>query len=179
MCFHTFGLHPSNYFADSFESGVFDPLRWRYINVPDSDASWEIERQDPNDPATASSGDGGDWYAEARTEYVARDRGSAALLLEVSSPNGGTLSYAMQAMIMAPFEDVIVELDGAVDLDDVILSAMPRWEVRTLEIPPGSHEVRWVHRKNPGDMSSEELETMGGHGAAGITRIDDVVFIPR
>lgn len=154
------------YFHDGFEAAVFDPLKWRWH---DGDASWELERE----AGTASEGM---WYTEARTQYIANEVGTAELSLTIESPNGGTLSYQIQALIQAPIEDVLVEVDG--EPKDIILNTIGEWTTHELEIMAGRVVVSWVHRKNPSDMSAEELARFGGM-SLGITRIDDVTFLPK
>lgn len=155
------------YFHDGFEANVFNPLHWKWMH---GDAAWETEHDEPDSPAAEGS-----YYAEARTEYIIDDFGGTALLeLVVDSPNGGSLSFQLQALIQAPFEDVVIEVDGVAK--SIIMNAIEEWTVQELEIGGGRHVVQWVHRKNPSDASEEELAM--GHANLGITRIDDVTFLP-
>lgn len=120
--------------------------------------------------------DGAGHYAEARTDDVDAATGSSVLRLSLDSPNGGVLSYKVMASIMAPFEDVLVKLDG--EPVDVIISAVEEWAEGEVRIESGgSHEVEWVHRKNPENLSAEELGAVG-MGSEGVTRIDDIEFRP-
>jgi len=155
------------YFHDGFEANVFDPLRWKRNG---GDASWEIESDDPAAEGTH--------YAEARTEYIVGNTGTSVLELSIQSPQGGTLEYMVQTFIQVPYEDVLIEVDGVVN--DIIATSMEEWTLQTLDIEAGVRRtVRWIHRKNPTDASEEELAMTGGEdGMPGITRIDDVKFLP-
>ena len=118
----------------------------------------------------------GAYYAEARTERIAEDMGTAILQLTVQSPQGGKLSYMVQSHIQIPYEDVVIEVDGLVA--DMIVTSIEKWTEWTLDIEAGGRRVvRWIHRKNPTDASEAELAMAGGEdGGLGVTRIDDVTF---
>lgn len=109
-------------------------------------------------------------YAEARTDDIVDVGGSAVLSLAVDSPRGGTLSYSIQALIQAPFEDLVLKLDYTIV--KVFTSAAPEWTEHEMEVTAGSHTVSWVHRKNPGDASEGDLAAE--RLQPGITRVDDV-----
>lgn len=153
----------SYYLQEGFESNTFDHDRWKWMG---GDAEWEIE----TGPTIE-----GRRYAEARTEFIIDDVGTAVLTLAVDSPRGGTVSYSIQALIQAPFEDVSVKVDNAVVSVDV--RAVPEWTARQVEVGAGPHTVSWMHRKNPSDASEDELAV--GTPNLGITRLDDVVFLPH
>ena len=153
------------YFHDGFESGVFDALRW---NDHAGDAEWVLEQDEP-----ASEGS---YYAEAQTAYIIDDVGTAALELAIDSENGGILSYQIQAFIQAPFEDVEIKVDG--EATSIITNAIGNWKEKTLEIEAGHHVIQWILRKNPSNASAEELAGTG-QGPPGITRIDNVQFLPH
>lgn len=155
------------YFHDGFEANVFDPLRWRWM---DGQGVWEIEHEDAEAPAIE-----GLYYAEALTEDILDDLDTAELELKVNSPNGGTLSYEIQALIQAPFEDVLIEVDGVAQY--ILMDAISTWQTQTLDIDPGEHKIKWVVRKNPSDASDEDLAMSTPN--LGITRVDDVTFIPN
>jgi len=152
------------YFHDGFEANVFDPLHWKWMG---GDGTWEIER----DVVAAE----GTYYAEARTEYIIDDVGQTILEISIVSPKGGILSYQVQALIQAPFEDVVIKVDDVPM--NIIMNAVPDWTMQELEIDTGGHHViQWIHRKNPSDATEEELAMV--HSNLGITRIDDVAFHP-
>lgn len=151
------------FFYDGFEANVFDPLRWNWIH---GDAAWEIERDEP-----ASEGR---YYAEARTEHIIGAIGDSRLELVVESPSGGLLSYYVQALIQAPYEDVVVLVDD-VPISTMV-NAVSQWTRQELQIDRGHHVIQWVHRKNPSGASPEELDLIPP--SDGITRIDDVKFLP-
>jgi hypothetical protein len=156
-----------DYFHDGFEANVFDPLRWRWM---DGQGVWEIEHEDDEAPAFE-----GLYYAEALTEDIIDDLDTAELELKVNSPNGGTLSYAIQALIQAPYEDVLIEVDGVAQY--ILMDAIPMWQTQTLDIDAGEHKIKWVVRKNPSDASDEDLAMSTPN--LGITRVDDVMFVPN
>ena len=161
------GIEDSQYyFHDGFEGDTFDSSHWRWLH---GDAAWEIEREDN----TASEGTS---YAEARTEYIIKNVGNSILELTLEAPpNGGSLSYQVQAFIQAPREDVVVKVDDVVV--DIIMNAIPTWTLHDMEIEGGgTHVIQWVHRKNPSDASDEDLAMVESN--LGITRIDDVMFLP-
>lgn len=151
------------YFHDGFEADVFNPLHWKWMG---GDGSWDIER----DVVAAE----GAYYTEARTEYIIDDFGETILELSIESPNGGTLSYQVQALIQAPFEDVVIKVDDVPT--SIIMNAISDWTVQDLEIEGGLHVIQWVHRKNPSDATAEDLAMVQKN--LGITRIDDVTFHP-
>lgn len=153
------------YFHDGFESNDFDPLHWM-----GGDSSWNIEMEDPSAE--------GSYYAEARTEYIIDEVGESILQLTLEvPPNGGVLSYQVQALIQAPFEDVLIKVNG--DTTSIIMNAIPIWTTQEIQIESGGpHVIQWVHRKNPSDESEEELASSTGKNL-GITRIDDVTFRPH
>ena len=155
------------YFHEGFEANVFDPLHWKWM---EGDAAWDIEGGVAENPATK-----GRRYAEARTENIVVEFGTSILQLTVESRDGGMLLYQIQALIRVPFEDVVVEVDGVAT--DIIMIKIAEWETRELEIEGGHHVVRWVHRKNPMDASEGEMAASAPN--EGITRIDDVTFLPR
>ena len=152
------------YFHDGFEADDFDSSHWKWL---DGSAAWEIERE----ADTASEGTS---YAEAQTKYIVNDSGESILELQVDSLNGGSLSYQVQALIQAPYEDVLVKVDNVAV--DILMNAIPSWTLREVAIEPGEHVIQWVHRKNPSAASDEELAVVEPN--LGITRIDDVTFYP-
>ena len=154
----------SFYFHDGFEANVFDPLHWKWMG---GDASWDIERE-----VSAAEGLR---YAEAQTAFIVNDMGTAELELTIESPQGGTLSYKIQTSVQAPFDDVLVEVDGAAV--EIVTDALSDWTALVLQVEPGRVVVRWSHRKNPSDASPEEFAGMSNN--LGITRIDDVTFLPN
>lgn len=153
----TRGVLRDNY-LDGFETNDFDPNHWKWMN---GDAAWAIE---------AGVAAEGRRYAEARTDDIVDVGGSAVLSLAVDSPRGGTLSYSIQALIQAPFEDLVLKLDYTIV--KVFTSAAPEWTEHEMEVTAGSHTVSWVHRKNPGDASEGDLAAE--RLQPGITRVDDV-----
>ncbi|KAL9180994.1 hypothetical protein ACHAXT_009799 [Thalassiosira profunda] len=153
-------------FRDGFEANVFDALRWQYLK---GDAAFEIEHEDSSNPAAEGS-----YYAEARTANIHNNGDTSELWLTIDSAHGGELTYALQAWIRAPFEDLLVEVDDGVV--DVALDAVPDWEARTIDVPAGTHVVKWRLRRNPSDADEAELAAAGS--SEGIVRIDDVAFRP-
>lgn len=157
-------IHDQVSFHDGFESNEFDRSHWKWMG---GDAAWDIEE----DPGTAAEGS---HYAEARTAYIINDGGTSSLELSIDSFTGGTLSFQIQALIKAPFEDIVIYVDGVPT--SIIMHAIPTWEMQELEIEGGFHTVQWEHRKNPMDADEKELAVATPN--EGITRIDDVAFHP-
>merc|ERR1711971_403602 len=97
----------------------------------------------------------GQRYAEARTQSIIDDGGTAVMSLTVESPRGGTLSYSIQALVRVPFEDTFLQVDDEIVLVD--FSPVREWKRRKIEVATGLHTMSWVHRKNPSDANEEDL----------------------
>ncbi len=130
---------------------------------------WEVEKSDADTPAAE-----GTHFAVARTEDIVDDFGEAVLEFRVSSPNGGKLSFQFQIRNRAPVEDLVLKIDDREAI--VFVDTTSDWQLEEFDIPAGEHVIRWVHRKNPGNLPEEELVMM--ESSLGISRIDDVRFHP-
>jgi hypothetical protein len=127
----------------------------------DGDATWEVV----NDSIVA------------KTPDIKKESGSSNVNLMLHSQFGGTLQYMMSTSTTAPHDDFAVLLNGEVV---EALLATTSFQLRKLEIPKGKTAVTFQHRKNPGRFSQSVLDSFSQiTNAVGVTRLDDIKFIPN
>ena len=133
-----------------------------FIMTTDGDATWEMVRRD------------GSHSIQASTNDIDASSGSSNVNFVLYSKEGGTLKYNLLTSTTAPHDDFVILLNGKPV--EAVFGLMMNFEKRSLDIPSGKVVVTFQHRKNPGQLSKNVLETLGAVKTEGFTRLDDVKF---
>lgn len=132
------------------------------------DATWEID--------DASNGISGSYSIVASSKNIQSDSGSSNIEFVLNSKKGGSLKYNVLSSTTAPHDDFAIYLNGKPA--EAIFGQSLSYEYKALDIPAGKVVVTMMHRKNPGGLSGSLLESLGIVETEGVTRLDDVRFLP-
>jgi hypothetical protein len=153
----------------SFDQG-FEDDSTGLLMTSDGDALWQI------DDGTANSGS---YSIVAKTKNIKSESGSSNVHFVLYSHLGGTLKYKIASSTTAPHDDFAVLFNGKpVEAVFGVTRTLPLFEYREMEVPMGKVVVTFQHRKNPGNLSRSLLDSLGEVATAGVTRLDDVKFVP-
>lgn len=141
------------------------------------DAQWQID-----DVGASSMGSSSSSYSMvAFTGDIEGKSGHADASFVVVAPpeGGGVVRYAVRTSTTAPFEDMVVLVDGVSQESVFGRTTNDKFEEKSFEVSPGRHVITFRHRKNPGGLSGRELNVLNPIDTEGRTWVDNVRFEPN
>ena len=138
------------------------------IMTSDGDATWKVDDKDSGS---------GKYSILASSDSIKANSGSSNVNFLLYTREGGTLKFKMSTSTTAPHDDFSILLNGKPV--DAFFGSMPTFEDQSLEIPMGKTVVTLQHRKNPGKLSRNILDSLGKVRTKSYTRLDDIGFEPK
>ncbi len=108
----------------------------------------------------------------ASSSNIKGSAGSANIQFALYSSKGAELTYRIQTSTSGPHDDFTILFNNNTAIATTMFGDMIGYESRSLTIPKGKVVVTLSHRKNPGQLDSTVLQSLGAVGTEGKTWLE-------
>ncbi|KAL3760178.1 hypothetical protein ACHAWU_001688 [Discostella pseudostelligera] len=108
----------------------------------------------------------------ASSSNIQGSEGSANIQFALYSSKGAKLTYRIQTSTSGPHDDFTILFNNNTAIASTMFGDMIGYESRSLTIPKGKVVVTLSHRKNPGQLDSTVLQSLGAVGTEGKTWLE-------